>query len=56
MGGASATTGFTCLDMDSNYNIVAGGFSSDSSILSSSNAPNPLVVYISNGGVYKWAK
>ena len=49
-------TSFDSIDVDSSYNIAVGGKSSDPGFLDATSSPNPIAVYINNGGLFRWAK
>ncbi len=57
MGGTLGDTIFYAMDIDSSGNIVVGGSSQDSGILSLRVTwPEPLVMFIHSGNLYLWAK
>ncbi len=55
LGGTNGTTSFLSLDVDSNSNIVASGYSEDAGVagLASMQA---IAIYISSQNTLKWAK
>ncbi|CDW71724.1 cadg domain containing protein [Stylonychia lemnae] len=53
-GGTSGSTVFKVMDQDIYDNTAIGGYSSDYSLVSYQNMPNPLVVYVLSSGSIKW--
>lgn len=56
MGGTSSYTGYTAIDVDSTSgDIVVGGTSADTEVITDSNTPVPFILYITYGNFYQWA-
>ena len=52
MGGNSAYTNFSSMDIDSSNNIVVGGGTNDAGVSSSANLEAPFAMYILSGDYY----
>jgi len=57
LGGTIGSTIFLTVDMDpiSQKDLVLGGQTSDSGVASIMVAPDPILLYMVGGGLYKWA-
>jgi hypothetical protein len=57
LGGFFGDTMFVTIDVDSNSNVVAGGYSNDNvDIVTSDIPPDPIAIYIDYSGNIVWAK
>lgn len=53
-GGTNGDTIFNAMDIDANNNIIVGGQTSDPSIATLSLAPDPIIMFIQDGGLISW--
>jgi len=54
LGGTSGSTTFQSIDKDGSGNIVVGGSTSDSSLATIFNSPDPILLFIQYGNTYLW--
>lgn len=55
LGGTEGITSFNAIDMDDEGNFIIGGSSSDPTVTGVSTIQIPILMYIYNGGLYKWS-
>jgi hypothetical protein len=54
LGGTTGVTQFYSMDMDANGNIVIGGSTADSGVANLYGSPDPIIVFMERGNLYKW--
>lgn len=54
LGGTGSSTTFQSIDKDNAGNIIVGGSTSDSTLATLFNTPDPIILYVQYGNTYLW--